>query len=42
MHLQVCGGEEKGENTCALAYLAGWGVAGRDEARRVGARRARE
>jgi hypothetical protein len=46
MHLQVCGGEEKGENTCARS-LASPHRAGHDEARQgemmgVGARRARE
>jgi hypothetical protein len=52
MHLQVCGEEEKGRNTCALARLTlprwagpgqvGRGVAWRGEAMGAGARRVHE
>jgi hypothetical protein len=39
MHLQVCGGDEKGKNTRALARLAG---AWRGDGMGAGARRACE
>jgi hypothetical protein len=47
MHLQECGGEEKGSNTRTLTRLASSGQAGpgrgwRGEAMGIGARRARE